>query len=457
VDAVLDRLASFAGGLRYEDLPADVVHAAKRTLVDSLGCAYGAYDSIPATIARRLTESSVTADGATILGTGVRTTADLAAFTNGVMVRYLDFNDTFESHGGGGHPSDYIPTVLAAAERTDADGRAVITGIVIAYEIFCRMTDVTNFGMKQWDHVTNGAIASASAASALLGLDGEQTRNAISMATVANVALQESRVGNVSMWKGCASANACRNGVFAALLAEQGITAPPTPFAGRAGFFKGVSGEFEAPELGGRSRPFSILSCDFKNYPSGYFSQTAIQAAVEVRAKLPSLAEIETIDVGTFPFGLQIMAGDDEKWHPKTRESADHSLPYTVAAALLFGDLEVRHFDDERLVDPELMGLIRRVKVRPDPESERVWPKTALNTVTVTTTDGMSYSAAVGHHRGHHKNPMTDTELETKFELQVNGRLSGAEITALMETIWNLDHVEHVSELLARTRLSATA
>jgi 2-methylcitrate dehydratase len=386
----------------------------------------------------------------------VHTTPDLAAFTNGVMIRYLDFNDTFESHGGGGHPSDYIPTVLAAAEINNAGGKSVITGIVIAYEIFCRLTDVTNFGMQKWDHVTNGAIASAAAAAAMLGLDLEQTKNAISIATVANVALQESRVGNVTMWKGCASANSCRNGVFAAMLAARGITGPPSPFCGRAGFFNGVSGEFDAPELGGSSRPYSIMKVDFKRYPSGYFSQTAIQAAVEVRAKLPSNADIEAVDVATFPFGMQIMAGDEEKWNPKTRESADHSLPYTVAAALLYGDLEVHHFDEERLRDEQLRGLIRRVKVRPDPESEKVWPESALNTVTVTTKGGDRFGSAVSHHRGHHLNPMTDEELAAKFDRQVSGLLPRSDAADLVDAIWALDEADHISNLLAKTRIRSS-
>jgi len=452
MDAILRRLSEFARDLRFEDLPVDVVHASKRALVDSFGCAFGAFDTTPAVIARGLTENATTGQGATVLGTGIRTMPDLAAFANGVMIRCLDFNDTFECQGGGGHPSDYIPAVLAAAERGDTSGRSLITGIVIAYEIFCRMTEATNFAFGCWDHVTNGAIASAAAAAAVLDLGTEEIGNAISMATVSGIALHEARIGNLTMWKGCASASACRNGVFVAMLAADGMTAPGTPFAGRHGFFTAVSGAFDPPEFAGSAHPFSISACDFKSYPSGYFSQTAIEAAIEVRAQLPSLDGIETIDVGTSPFGLKVMAGDEEKWSPTSRESADHSLPYTVAATLLYGDLGVGHFDAERLRDRRLLSLLRRVSVREDPASVSVWPEATLNSVTVTTEGGKRYSSAVKYHRGHHLNPLTDAELESKFHRQTIGQLVDADRTSLLEAIWTLDEVEHVSELLMRTQ-----
>jgi 2-methylcitrate dehydratase len=326
-------------------------HAAKRMLLDALGCAFGAYtEDVPRKV-RNVTCRRAQATGARVLGTTHRVTPEMAAFANGVMVRYLDYNDTYGSTAGVGHPSDYIPAVLAAAEASRASGTKVLAAVSLTYEVFCRLTDVTRLGVERWDHVINGAVASAVGAAYVLDLTETQLRHAISLSLVPNVALQATRLNDVSMWKGCASANAARNGVFAVELALEGISGPHMPFEGRGGLFPAIG---SAPDTDAweRDRP-AILDCNIKRFPAGYFSQGAIQAALEVRQSVADSRQITKVDIGTFAFGKQVMAGDPEKWQPKTRETADHSLPYVVASALAHAEVTRESFDAVALHDIE--------------------------------------------------------------------------------------------------------
>jgi len=218
MDATTEHLSDHAHRLRYADLPAETIHQVKRTLVDTLGCAAGAFDGEPAVIAVRLASRIQGAPPARILGSPQRTSLDFAAFANTVLVRYLDCNDTYAARGTG-HPSDMIPAVLAVADGRRADGRSVITAIAVAYEAFCRLADTVP--LKGWDQGMFAAIGTACGAGKILGLDRAALGNAISIAITSGVPLGVTRIGELSMWKGCATAAANRTGVFAAELAAE--------------------------------------------------------------------------------------------------------------------------------------------------------------------------------------------------------------------------------------------
>src|SRR5437867_714744 len=257
-----ERLADFAAALRFEDLAAAVVHEVKRRAIDSVGCALGAWHAEPCTIARRAASRLSATRGATLWGTRHQAPPDWAAFANGCLVRYLDYNDTYLSKEPA-HPSDNIPAALAMAEVERADGRDLITAIALAYEVQCRLCDAASLRARGWDHVTYGAFSSALAAARLLRLGLEQTRHAVGLAGVASAALRQARVGELSHWKGCAFANAARHGLFAALLARAGMTGPAPIFEGEKGFEKLVSAvplQARVGEWGrGRDGDFMIL------------------------------------------------------------------------------------------------------------------------------------------------------------------------------------------------------
>ena len=211
MDRTTELLTTYACNLTYEDLPADVVHQVKRTLIDTVGCALGGFHATPSRMARQLAERITCTSPARVLGTSHRSSPDMAGFANGTMVRYLDFNDSYFSPGGG-HPSDMIPAVLALADPLGRDGRNVITAIVLAYEVFCRLSDQVVIGNLGWDHGMLGVVGATCAAGKILGLDPTAMGHAISLASVSNLPLGAIRVGELSMWKGCAAANATRAG-----------------------------------------------------------------------------------------------------------------------------------------------------------------------------------------------------------------------------------------------------
>src|SRR6266851_7560322 len=254
MDQIVDYLSDYAASLSFTDVPAEVVHHAKRMLIDTLGCAIGGYASAPSTMARALAATISSQQPATVLGTGRETSPELATFANGVMIRYLDFNDGYTSKESG-HPSDAIAAVLSPAEVAHGDGRSVITATVLAYEVFCRLCDAVCVRDRGFDHVTIGVLASTLAAAKALGLSRAQMRQALNLSVAANLALYQTRIGEVSLWKGCAFANASRNAVFAVLLAAKGLTGPSPIFEGPGGFFNAVSREpFALPAFGGDGR-----------------------------------------------------------------------------------------------------------------------------------------------------------------------------------------------------------
>jgi 2-methylcitrate dehydratase len=453
MDKIVDYLCDYTRSLAFEDLPAAVVHQAKRLLVDTLGCAIGGYASEPSKIARALADTISSRQPATVLGSGQQTSLELATFANGVMIRYLDFNDGYTSKESG-HPSDAIAAVLSPAEIAHGDGKSVITATVLAYEVFCRLCDAVSVRSRGFDHVTVGVMASTAAAAKALGLTPEHTTQAFNLSIVANNALYQTRIGDVSLWKGCAFANASRNAVFAAQLAAQGLTGPAPIFEGPGGFFTAVSREpFVLEPFGGQSRPFKILDCTVKRYPLGLYSQTVVEAALQARQQLGRVEDIEEVHIQTLQTAVNIMAGDAEKWHPNNRETADHSMPYTTAVALMYGTVEPRHFSPEYWQEPKLMALVQKVKVSASEAANRRAPEAMLSIVEVVTSRGERLMAEVPYHRGHYKNPMSDQEIETKFRRLAEEWLTSKQIDALLDRLWNLEQVADIGEVVRMVKI----
>jgi 2-methylcitrate dehydratase len=453
MDRIVDYLCSYTTSLTFDNLPSEVVHQAKRLLIDTLGCAIGGYSSEPSKIARALADTVYSQQPATVLGSGQQTSLDLATFANGVMMRYLDFNDGYTSTESG-HPSDAIAAVLSPAEVCHGDGKRVITAIVLAYEAFCRICDAVSVRRRGFDHVTVGVIASTAAAAKAMGLPSGQTYQAFNLSVAANNALYQTRIGDVALWKGCAFANASRNAVFAVQLASRGMTGPSPIFEGPGGFFTAVSGEpFALETFGGQGRRFKILDCSIKHFPLGQYSQTVVEAALQVRQQLAKVEDIQEVQIKTLQTAVNIMAGDAEKWHPTNRETADHSMPYTVAVALKYGTVEARHFAPEYWEDPRLLELVEKIKVSVSEEANRRAPEAMLSTVEVVTSPGQRLTGEVAYHRGHYKNPMSDQEIEAKFRALAQDLLTSRQVDALLDRLWNLEQVEDIGEVIRMVRI----
>ncbi len=444
MDRVLQILSDYAMSLTYEKLPQEVVHQVKRLTIDALGCAVGAYLMEPPKIVRSHALEVTAEPGATVLGTRHRTAPELAAFANGVMVRYLDFNDTL-----GGHTSGNIPAVLAAAEYASADARAAITGIVLAYEVQCRMADASRLTSRGWDHATNMVLGSAAGAGKALGLSHKQMANALALAATTCVALLQTRQGSLSMWKGCAEGNSSRNGVFVALMARRGMTGPEEAFEGRAGFIKQVSGPIELPPFGGDGRPFKIQASKLKYFPTDYEAQCAVHPALELRKLLEGrVEEIEKVVVDTHDQAVLMAADSREKWNPTTRETADHSIPYVLSVALTNGTVWLDDFTEERIMNPQLHALMQKIEVREKKEYTQAWPEASCFRIEVLTKSGKRHVQEIRYAKGHPKNPMTDQEIEAKFRRLAEPVMGARQVNRILDRLWHLEEVHDPREIL---------
>ena len=451
MDRVLEALSDYAVSVTYDQLPKKTVHEVKRRVIDTLGCAMGSYHRRPPEIARAYALEVSSMPGSTILGTRHQSSPELAAFANGVMARYSDFNDMSVGRKAG-HPSDNIPAVLAAAEYAGADLRAAIAGIIVAYEIQDRVGDVGSEVVDRgWDYVLFSSLSSAAGTGKAMGLNKEQMANALALAAIPNGGLFQTRVGQLSMWKGCAAANATRNGTFAALLARRGLTGPDEAFEGACGFKKqyGLTA-MQLPTFGGGSVPYILEQTRFKNYPCDYEAQCCVTPAVELHKALKGdMDQIVGIEIETYTHGMQASADTPDKWNPTTRETADHSLPYVVAVVLCRGTLSVDDFSDERIRDPKTHLVMQKIKVRATEEFDRAWPEAYPFRITVTTKSGQKHVQEVFYAKGHPKNPMSDQDIEAKFQQQAVPVMGQAAADRALGALWHLEDMQQVREVFA--------
>ena len=448
------RFAHYAHDLTFDRIPDEVIHQAKRRIIDAVACGLAAVRENPPAMARRAMRHLGSAGTATILGTGERTAPDLAAFVNGYLIRYLDYNDTYLSKEAL-HPSDNLAGLLAVSEDQGAGGRDLLTALVAAYEIVCRLADASSIRDRGWDHVTYGGIAVAAAASRLLGSTPAQIEQAINIAAATGINLRQTRVGELSMWKGAAYGGAGRNGVFAAYLAREGFTGPAPVFEGLRGFIAQVSGPLAIPRMageGGSDGRFKLLDTDIKYWPAEYHSQAAIALALDLRTRGARPEAIERITVRTFKVAVDIIGGEPEKWAPTTRETADHSLPYLVAAALLDGEITERQFTPDRIARNDIRALMARTDVVEQADLTAAYPAGIPTMLEVQNTSGGIHSARMDFPPGHSRNPLTDAQIDEKFTALAGPVLGPQTARALgaLRALESCDDVHEITRLLIR-------
>ncbi len=441
-------MAKWAKALKYEDLPDKTVHEVKRRVIDSIATSLGAYNSHPAKVARaKAMCASDPPPSATVWGTNHHTAPDLAAFANGTMVRYLDYNDTYLSLEPA-HPSDNIPAAVAVSQSGGKVGKDMILATVIGYEIQCRLCDAASLRAGGWDHVTYGALSTAVLAGKLWDLTEDQLEHALGLAGVCNITTRQTRTGQISDWKACAFANAGRNGIFAADLARRGLTGPNEIFEGPKGLQNQLDIGGASDVVLGSDGDFMIDKTYIKFWPAEYHSQSAIDACLQLRPQIEG-KEITSIHIGSFEAAVSIIGSEPEKLRPTSRETADHSMFYCCAAALTDGDVTLPTFDQDRLTDPILLDLIDKTKIVEDAELNRGYPKGIPNDVTITCADGTRVNKRVDFPRGHAGNPMTDDEVVAKFRRMANGVMSDADAEKLLDEAWNLDKMEDITPVFS--------
>jgi len=385
VKSLANKIASFAKGLKYNSLGKDVVYGTKVRIIDSIACAFGGYDADASIIARKVCGVPSIGNSATIFGSKTAVHPMFATFANSVMVRYLDYNDTYLSLEPA-HPSDNIGACLAAAESRNRSGKDLITAIALAYEIQCRLCDAACLRCRGWDHTSFGAISTATAVAKLLK---SNITESIRIAGTSNISLRQIRVGELSKWKGCAFAHAAMNGYFAAQLAESGMTGPSPIFEGEMGFEKQVSGSLAKFRFG---KKLKLPETYLKFYPAEYHAQASIEAALILRPQIKGKIQSVTIDI--YDAAIDII-GDDAKWRPQNKETADHSLPFIVATALLYGEVSNKSYTKLRFNNKRLLGLMDRIKLIRSKEFSKQYGKSFSNTLSISLATSSKLECSV--------------------------------------------------------------
>ena len=453
MDKTTDTLATYIAGLTYEQLTPAAIGAIRNRLIDSIGCAVGGYPSEPAAIARRVAAEASGKPSASILGTGAQTSMEMAAFANAVMVRYLDCNDTFISKGSG-HPSDMIPACLAVAEAYHASGKAAMTAVAAAYEVYTGLADVVGLRERGWDQGVFVVLGAAAGAAKALGLTKQQTAEALSIAISSHVPTRQARAGELAMWKGCATAAAARGGVFSALLAQKGMTGPTAAFEGKHGVWEQVTGPFQLGKLGGEKGSYGIERSNLKSFPAEYHSQAPLWVAIELRKKVRP-EDIESIAIQTYYTAWSEIGSEPEKWDPQTRETADHSLPYLFALGLVDGAIRADSFNEERLRDPRLRSLMPKISITENKDYTREFPGKLTSRFEVKTKDGKTLTETTSYPKGHAKNPMNDADVESKFAGLTEGLLKPAARDAIVRAVRDLDKTADVGSVLELVRVDS--
>jgi 2-methylcitrate dehydratase len=454
----VERLARFVVTRSWDDLSGAARSALKIRVLDALGCALGAHAAGPVVAIRAQLEDFGGRPLCTLIGGGA-TAPDRAALYNGALVRYLDFNDSYFAPGETCHPSDNLAPVLAAAEYAEASGQELLVALAVAYQVQCRLSDEAPVRAKGFDHTTQGAYAAAAGAAKALRLDESATANAIAIAGTALNALRVTRTGALSQWKGLAYPFAASGAVTACFLAARGITGPAEVFEGNKGFMDTIAGRFrldwEDEDIERVRRTF------LKRFDAEIHSQSALEALLELRETHDvEPCELERIELETFQVAYDIIGGGEEggKKQIRTKEQADHSLPYLLAVALLDGQVMPEQFASERIVRPDVQGLLRRVEVRPAADLTARFPAEHACRLRLHLANGTTLAADKADYAGFLTRPMSWEQAQEKFERLAAGAIEPEVAAALIAAVDTLDEREtrDLTSLLARAAAHET-
>ena len=451
MESTLERaMIDYAAGLRFDELSPPVPHHAKRRVIDTIGGALAACEAPPARIARRLAPEIPTGRSARLFGSLTRTSPEMAAFANGVMLRFLDINDTHRTIDGS-HPSDNLSGVLAVAEDLGASGRDFLLALTISYEIQCRFVDSVPFNDNGWDQPVPGVMACALACGRLLGLDREALRPALALAVIPNLGPYQPRAGALSMGKGCAAANGARQGVFAAYLAAEGMTGPCEAFDGVFGLWNQTLGKpFEVKQFARAGDVFAITRTNIKKFPVRDSCQLPVETALALRDAIAP-GDIDKLRVTTYRTAHKGAVADPELWRPRTRETADHSMPVSIALALIDGDITGESFDRERFRDDDVLALIGRTEVVVSDEFSSQTPGIRSCRIEATDQAGEPHVAHLAWTAEDIARGPSDDEIEEKFHRYAGVLLAPPERARLLECLWHLDSVDDVAAILPLT------
>ncbi|MCH7732639.1 MAG: MmgE/PrpD family protein [Candidatus Marinimicrobia bacterium] len=449
-DTISRKIARFAIGLSYSDLPEEVIHEVKRYLYDSIGCAYGGYHTKDVNIIRDIYSGMAGSEEATVIGFGDKLPAVNITLINSLMIRALDFNDIYWKEDPS-HPSDLIPAALAVGELVNASMKDVIVAIVLAYEFEQRLCEFAVPGVRErkWHHATLTQFVSPIVAGKMLGLDENQMVNAIGISGSHNHTIGCPTAGHLTMMKNTVDPMAVQAGVFAALMAKKGFTGTEAVFEGKEGLMDVFGPNWDENKLlGNLGDSFKILDCSMKAFPTEALTHTHISATLKVVNENDIQPEdIEEVVVITIARAYDILF-DSHKYEPETRETADHSLPYCIARAILDRQITTGSFEESKIQEPRLKEMIHKIKGEASEEFEAMFPEKQPSRVTIHLKDGREFSAYLEYPKGDPREPMTMEDFEAKFNALSEGLITPDRQLEIRDMIFSCESMESVREFM---------
>ncbi len=449
-DTITATMARWATDLAYDDIGEQAIHEAKRYLLDSLGCAFGGYRQEDARIALAVLKEIGGEGNATVIGSGEKTDPVSASLANALMVRVMDYNDIYWQQDPS-HPSDIIPAAMACGERVGRSGKDLTLGIVLGHEFEMRLCEAAFPGIRErgWHHATLTAFVSPIVASRMLGLTWEQCQHAIGISASRHCTLGAVTAGKLTMMKNTVDPMATQSGVLAALLAEKGYTGPEHVIDGKEGLAHCYGPEWKLEVLvDGLGESWRIERCGMKAFPTEALTHAPISAVLDIVTENDLAPEVvEKVHIRSLARAADILA-DPSKYDPRSKETADHSLPYVIAAAVADRQVTPAQFEQDKIMDPRIREQLNKVEVVADPEIEKLFPKLQRVIVTIHTTDGREFTKQLDYPKGDPRNPLTDQEVEEKFDALAAPVLSDEARKRLKGAVWSLEKVGSISELM---------
>jgi 2-methylcitrate dehydratase len=443
-------MSKWATGVKFTDLSADAVYQAKRYLLDSFGCALGGYQQHDVLMALQVLDEIAAPGPATLIGSGRKTDVVSASLANALMVRCMDYNDIYWKQDPS-HPSDIIPAALACCERAGSDGRELIVGIALGHEFECRLCEAAFPGIRErgWHHATLTAFVSPIVAARMIHLTWEQMQHAIGISASARSTMGAVTAGKLTMMKNTVDPMATQSGVFAALLAERGYSGPEHIIDGKEGLVHCFGPEWKLNLLtDGLGETWRITQCGMKFFPTEALTHAPISAVLDLVKKHDlKPGQIAKVHIRSLGRAADILA-DPSKYDPHTKETADHSLPYCIAAAIVDRQVTPVQFTMEKINQPEIRAQLRKVEVVADPEIEKVFPALQRVIVKITTTDGRDFSEQLDYPKGDPRNPLSDREIEEKFAALAEGVLTVEQQKKVIDAVWTLEKQTSVTAVM---------
>src|SRR5271166_5726672 len=444
----IEALAKYAAGASFSDLSAESRKQLPIHILDSLGCCIAALGAGPVEACGAQVTDFGGAGPCALIGGG-KANPVYAAFWHTALVRYVDFMDNFLAPTETCHTADNFGVALTAAEYAGGSGRDLMLGVALAYTVQSRLVDHGNFMTRGFDHTAQLAFSLNAAAGRLLGLSESQIANAIAMAAASDASFAVIRAKPLSQWKGLASAQSALAAMNAAFLARRGVQGPLQVIEGPNGIDNLLHMQIRIDW--DKQGYEGVLESTIKKYNSMIHTQSAVHCMVElVRENKLDPGKVVSIEADVIRIAYDFAGGGHYGVDKviRTKEQADHSLPYLLAVALLDGDVMPAQFAPDRITRADVQQLLKKVSVRPDQELTDQYPGKMPAKVIVRLQDGKVIEHQVQDFPGLASHPFTWEDSVEKFDRLVTGRVDEGLCREIKDAAHSLESIQ-VADLMA--------